>query len=173
MAEIEKTRARERESVPGDRYEAVYRERAEFVERGKNGTVVVRESDRDWEIARQGHLKFYLLPWTYPDTVLHDWFVFVHDVKKQSGKHRHQGGLVLYVIEGEGATEVNGEMVEWEEGDLILLPLDPNGIEHVHFNRGKTAKWLAFIYEPVFHHVASELTQTEVMAEFQQRLGGG
>ncbi len=170
MAEMQKVRTRERETVPGSKYEAIYAQRAEFVERQKNGTIVVRDQDRDWEVARQGHLKFYLLPWTYPDTVLHEWFVFMHDVKKQSGKHRHQGGLVLFVIEGEGSTEVNGEMVDWEEGDCILLPFHPDGIEHVHFNRGEgSAKWLAFIFEPTFHHVASELTQTEVMAEFQER----
>lgn len=170
MAEMQKVRTRERETVPGSKYEAIYTQRAEFVERQKNGTIVVRDEDRDWEMARQGHLKFYLLPWTYPDTVLHEWFVFMHDVKKQSGKHRHQGGLVLFVVEGEGSTEVNGEMVDWEEGDCILLPFHPDGIEHVHFNRGEgSAKWLAFIFEPTFHHVASELTQTEVMAEFQDR----
>ena len=172
MSEKQKVRTRERETVPGSKYEAIYDQRAEFVERQKNGTIVVHEADRDWEIARQGHLKFYLLPWAHPDTVLHEWFVFVHDVKKQSGKHRHQGGLVLFVIEGLGATEVNGELVEWEEGDCILLPLHPDGIEHVHFNRGSgDAKWLAFIYEPVFHHVASELTQTAVMDEFTQKFG--
>ena len=174
MAEQQLTRTRERELVPGSKYEAIYSQRAAFVDRQKNGTIVVKESDREWELSRQGHLKFYLLPWTYPDTVLHEWFVFIHDVKKQSGKHRHQGGLVLFVIEGEGATEVNGERVEGEEGDCILLPLHPDGIEHVHFNRGDgAAKWLAFIYEPVFHHVSSELTQTAVMTEFQQTFGGG
>ena len=166
MAELTRTRSRERETIPGSEYERALQEIAAFVELGKTGTVVVRDAERDWELCRQGTVKFYLVPGEFPETVLQDWYVFIHDIKKQSGKHRHQGGLVLFVIEGKGATEVNGEMVEWEEGDLILLPLDPNGIEHKHYNRGEgTAKWLALIYKPVFDHVASELTQTEVYSE--------
>ena len=172
MANQELERVRERETIPGASYERAYSRRAAFIELGKNGVVVIKESDRDWEIARQGHLKFYLLPWAYPETVLHNWYVFVHDVRKETGKHRHQGGLVLFVLSGQGATEVNGEVVEWEEGDCILLPLSPEGVEHVHFNRGETpAMWLAFIYRPMFDHVASELTQTKVSPQFQQMTG--
>ena len=43
----------------------------------------------------------------------------------------------------------------------------------MHFNRGDTpAKWLAFIYEPDFDHLASELTQSQVSPEFQSQYGG-
>jgi len=173
MAEQERERTRERETVPGTVYERAYETRGQFIERGKNGVIVAKESAHDWELCRQGHIKYYLMGDQFPETALQDWWVFVHDIKKQSGKHRHQGGLVLYVVEGEGATEVNGEMVEWEEGDLILLPLHPDGIEHKHYNRGDggSAKWLALIYLPVFDHVSSELTQTEVAADYQARYG--
>ncbi len=172
MAEMERERVRERETLPGAVYESCYAERTEFVELGKNGTILVREQDRDWELCRQGNIKPYLIRNQFPDTVLQDWWVFVHDIRKQSGKHRHQGGLVLFVIAGEGSTEVNGERIDWEEGDLILLPFHPDGIEHVHFNRGDgTAQWLAFIYMPTFDHVASELTQSEIAPDYQTRYG--
>ena len=172
MTEEVRTREREREAMPGGEYERALEEVASFIERGKNGTIVVKDSEREWELCRQGVVKFYLVKDEYPDTVLQDWFVFAHDIKKQSGKHRHQGGLVLFVLEGEGSTEVNGEIIDWEEGDCILLPLHPDGVEHVHFNRGNsTAKWLAFIYEPTFNHVASELTQTAVYTGFSDANG--
>lgn len=172
MAEDVRTRTREREQIPGGEYERALEEVTAFIERGKNGTVVVRDDDRDWELCRQGVVKFYLVKDEYPETVLQDWFVFVHDIKKQSGKHRHQGGLVLFVVSGEGATEVNGERIDWEEGDLILLPFHPDGIEHVHFNRGDgTAQWLAFIYMPTFDHVGSELTQSEIAPDYQAKYG--
>ena len=173
MANEELERYREREAIPGSDYESLYAMRDEFTERGKKGVVVVRENDRNWEVSRQGHLKFYLLGEVYPETALQHWYVFVHDIKKQTGKHRHQGGLVLFVIEGRGATEVNGELIEWEEGDCILLPLHPDGIEHVHFNEhDQPAKWLAFIYVPHWDHVGSELAQIEVAPQFQQQQGG-
>ena len=167
MAEETRERVKEREAAPGDQYERLLGIRAEFTERNMNGKVVIHESDREWEQGKQGYGKVYLMDELTPDTALRDWYVFVHDIKKQSGKHRHQGGLVLFVLEGKGATEVNDEVIEWEEGDCILLPLHPDGIEHVHFNRGTgPCKWLALIHEPTFNQVASELTQTAVYSAY-------
>ena len=102
----------------------------------------------------------------------------VYYISKQSGKHRHQGGLVLFVIQGEGTTEVNGERIDWEEGDCILLPFHPDGIEYVHFNRGEAgettnAQWLAFLHIPTFDHVGSELTQCEVNPAYTAMYGIG
>jgi gentisate 1,2-dioxygenase len=89
--------------------------------------------------------------------------VFSHDLKTQSGKHRHQGGLVIYVITGKGYSVVDGERVDWQAGDLLLLPIKPGGVEHQHFNLqpGADCRWIAFSYMPFFDHVASEFTQTE------------
>lgn len=173
MSDLTRTKSREMEPAPGLGYDFALKSRAEFVELGMNGKILVRDTDRDWEINRQGSLKYYLMGIKFPETVLQDWMVFVHDVKKQSGKHRHQGGLVLFILEGRGATEVNGEIVEWEKGDCMLLPLHPDGVEHRHFNRGsEPAKWLAFIYMPTWNHLASEMTQTEINPGFQKQSGG-
>ncbi len=62
------------------------------------------------------------------DTAATDWTCFIHDVKRQSGKHRHQGGIQLFVLEGEGYTVVDGEKVNWEKWDLIVLPVKPTGL---------------------------------------------
>ncbi|MEC9340653.1 MAG: cupin domain-containing protein [Pseudomonadota bacterium] len=173
MAEQTRDRVREREAAPGGKYEELLALRGAFNERNQNGKLLIRDSDREWEQGKQGYGKIFLMDELTPDTALRDWYVFVHDIKKQSGKHRHQGGLVLFVLEGEGSTEVNGEIIHWEEGDCILLPILPEGCEHVHFNRGNgTAKWIAFIYVPTFDAVASELVQTEVAQAFLDRYGG-
>ena len=71
---------------------------------------------------------------TFKDTPLQHWRVFIHDIKTRSGKHRHQGGLVIYVLEGKGYSVVDGERKDWEKGDLVLLPMKPEGVEHQHFN---------------------------------------
>jgi mannose-6-phosphate isomerase-like protein (cupin superfamily) len=170
MTDLTRVRARETEAAPALKYDRIFADRQNFVQQGFSGTVVVKENDREWEMNRQGFCKYILLEKEHPDTSLQDWWVFVHDIRKQSGKHRHQGGLVLFVLEGQGATECNGEMIEWEEGDCILLPFHPDGVEHQHFNRGdKPAKWLAFIHIPTWNHVASELAQVDVNPEFKQR----
>ncbi len=168
MADLTRTRMREQEPAQESNYEFALRNRSEAMERGTNGKIVVKDSELEWELNRQGFLKYYLMGSKYPETALNDWMVFVHDVRHASGKHRHQGGLVLFILEGQGATEVNGEIIEWEKGDCVLLPLHPEGVDHVHFSRGtEPAKWLAFIHIPTWDYVASEMVQTRVNPSFK------
>jgi mannose-6-phosphate isomerase-like protein (cupin superfamily) len=164
MAETERTRTRERGTVEESGYEMFMRLRREFHERQQMGQVVVKPSEREYQLTRQGRLMYHLNPDIYKNVPLQDWRVFSHDIKTQSGKHRHQGGLVIYVIVGKGYSMVDGERVDWQAGDLVLLPIKPGGVEHQHFNLqpGQECRWIAFSYMPFFDHVASEFTQTEV-----------
>ena len=128
-------------------------------ERARTGKVVIKASERPYWVDRMAaRCRFYLNHY-YEDTVNPDWRMFIHDIVTQSGSHRHQGGLALFVIEGKGATYMNGVKYEWEKGDLILLPVVPGEIEHQHINYSGNAKWISFIYLPVWRAVASTLTQ--------------
>ena len=164
MAERELNRERERGSIEQTPYEIFLRSRREFDERQNTGPIVIKPSDREYQITRQGRMFYYLNAQAFQETPLHDWRVFTQDIKTHSGKHRHQGGFVIYVIEGRGYSIVDGERVDWEEGDLFLLPIKPNGIEHQHFNTdpSKGCRWIAFCFMPIFDHLASEFTQMEV-----------
>ncbi len=170
MAERERTRVREREPPKLDSYEVALQEDRAFQERQRNGRIVVKFADCPQGVSRQGRLRFYLNRLT-KDTALTDWTVFTHEVRTHSGKHRHQGGLVIYVIDGVGYSVVDGERIDWKKGDLLLLPLRPGGVEHQHFNTdigGKPALWMAFIHMPTREFVASEMTQTEPSPEFKE-----
>jgi len=105
-----------------------------------------------------------------PETALDGWTVFVQEIHVHSGKHRHQGGLVIYVLEGEGYSVVEGERLDWEAGDLLLLPLKPGGVEHQHFNKyeDRPAKWIALINVPIFTWGATEMVQVEDHPDFVQ-----
>jgi quercetin dioxygenase-like cupin family protein len=169
MAEIERTRTRDRERPTQNPYElALLADRA-FAERQMMGRIVVKLEDCKQELSRQGRLRFYLDPYIDDNTPLKNWTVFTHEIRTVSGKHRHQGGLIIYVIDGKGYSVVDGERIDWEKGDLLLLPLRPNGVEHQHFNAvpGHPALWMAFIHQPVREYVASEITQTEVSPEYR------
>jgi gentisate 1,2-dioxygenase len=53
----------------------------------------------------------------------------------RSGKQRTQGGRMHYVMEGQGYTVIDGIKHEWEQGDIVLIPIKPSGgTEHQHFN---------------------------------------
>jgi quercetin dioxygenase-like cupin family protein len=170
VAEVERTRLRERERPSRNAYEIALQDDKAFAERQMMGRVIIKLEDCQQELSRQGRLRFYLDP-TIEDTPTHDWTVFTHEVRTASGKHRHQGGLVIYVIEGKGYSTVDGERIDWEKGDLLLLPLRPNGVEHQHFNSvpGHPALWMAFIHQPMRRYLASEITQTEVSPEYRQQ----
>ena len=54
---------------------------------------------------RQANSKRYLSPLEpeLEDTATHDWEVFLQIFPERSGRHRHQGGLVIFILEGEGS----------------------------------------------------------------------
>lgn len=127
-----------------------------------NGRVVIRGRDVPWEQNRQGLIKFLLHPKVWAEVSVPNWFMFIHRIKKHSGRHRHQGGLGLFVLEGKGYTVVDGVRYDWEKDDLILLPVKPEGCEHQHFNvdpSGQAAEWLAFIFDPFRDAMGNELEQ--------------
>lgn len=145
-----------------DTYEQAVRFFADARRRSLEGKVVIKGKECPWQKTRQGYLQFLLTPWSQ-DASMRNFFVFLHDIRRHSGKHVHQGGLAIFVLEGEGYTVVNGRRFDWEKGDLILLPIEPGGIEHQHFNKreGKPCRWLALIYAPFLDALGSELEQRE------------
>ena len=141
-------------------------------DQARTGKIVIKPSDREWEEDRMGRLLTYLDPY-YTDAALPDWGVFIHDIHSTSGTHRHQGGLGLFVIEGKGATVMDGVRYDWEKGDLVLLPIKPGGIEHQHlnFNAEGSSKWIAFYYVPIAHAIATEMTHVKDSDEWKGQFG--
>ncbi len=169
MAERERERVRERPPIEHNSYEVLIKDRIAISERQQNGPIVIRSEDRPIQVNRQGTLRYYLAPLSYPDTPLQDWLVFENHVRTHSGKHRHQGGLVIYVIDGEGYSIVDGERFDWKSGDLLLLPIRPGGVEHQHYNlkADRPCRWIAFCHMPTMDNLAMEMTQIEVSPDFR------
>jgi mannose-6-phosphate isomerase-like protein (cupin superfamily) len=169
VAERERERVRERPPIEHNSYEVLIKDRIAISERQQNGPIVIRSEDRPIQVNRQGTLRYYLAPLSYPDTPLQDWLVFENHVRTHSGKHRHQGGLVIYVIDGEGYSIVDGERFDWKSGDLLLLPIRPGGVEHQHYNlkADRPCRWIAFCHMPTMDNLAMEMTQIEVSPDFR------
>ena len=105
--------------TPENAYEAAIQYQDRVLERGRTGTVVVRDEDRPWENTRQGRIRYFLHPNMYPDTVLQEWRVFSQEIRTQSGKHRHQGGVSIYILEGKGYTIADGQRDGWGKEELL------------------------------------------------------
>jgi hypothetical protein len=166
---IERDRERERAR---DFYDQLINDMRDERDRQYRGQIVVRSKEEPWVMTRQALVKYFMWPSRHSSapqrTALDDWIVFVQDIKQHSGKHRHQGGLVIFILEGEGYSIVEGERHDWEAGDLLLLPLKPGGVEHQHFNKDDSApaKWIAFISPTLFSFGASEMVQMEQHPDF-------
>ncbi|MFQ5682671.1 MAG: cupin domain-containing protein [Candidatus Binatia bacterium] len=155
-------------------YEAAIWAQERLLARGRGGKILVKDEERPWENTRQGRIRYFLHPDMYPDTALQEWRVFSQEIRSQSGKHRHQGGVSIYILEGKGYTIADGKRFDWVKGDLLTLPVKPGGVEHQHFNTSPdgSSRWIAFVYLPLGNHVGLHLQQVEVSPEYSKQGGG-
>lgn len=161
MVEKEKVRERETELAGGENYERKVNYYKEKIARARKGIKVVHGKDLPWSSSRQGIAKDYS-DYYATDNALTTMRFFVHDIRSHSGKHVHQGGIVLFVLKGRGTTVVDGTPFHWGEGDLILLPYKKGGVEHQHFNRDdKPSRWLAMRSLPIAELTGNFLEQKE------------
>ncbi len=167
MAEREMFKSKELEARQVHFYEDIFKQNAAKRARASTGRIVIKGPELPWEKSRQAILKHFLHP-SITDTAVHGWLLFMQDIRTHSGRHVHQGGLAIHVLEGKGWTTVDGVRHDWEEGDLILLVVKPNGVEHQHFNAepGKPCKWLAIIYTPYVDALGNEMTQKEMSPDW-------
>ena len=55
VANLTRTKLREQEAAPGLKYDVAYQKRGDFIEHSMTGQIVIKDSDREWELARQGY----------------------------------------------------------------------------------------------------------------------
>lgn len=164
-------RTREAEARDDPFYKYGFTQSDLWLQRATEGTVVIKGKEQPWRQGRQGLAKWFLNPMRQ-DTALNGWMLFVHDIRSHSGRHVHQGGLALYIMEGTGWTTVDGVRHDWEEGDLVLLPLKAEGVEHQHFNAnpGTPCKWLAMIYTHFYEALCCQHEQKELSPDWVRGL---
>lgn len=152
-------------------YDLRMRLQNEVVRKRMEGKVVVRGRERPWEQNRQAFSQHLSSQLEWDTLGAPGWNIFIQVIKRHSGRHTHQGGLAIYVLDGKGYSIVDGERYEWEKDDLILLPIKPGGSVHQHFNAdaGKPATWIAFRYRPITDAIDMIRTQ---QSEHPDWIGG-
>ena len=150
-------------------YEEVYRFREAWRRRAADGKQFLRGEEVPFQQSRQCLSQWYLLPFK-EDTAAQQWAVFTQEVRTRSGKHKHQGGVAIYILEGKGYSVVDGKRYDWEKGDMILLPIKPGGCEHQHFNLDpeRPSKWLALRYMPTTDVLGNQHEQVENHPDFRK-----
>ncbi|MBI4288651.1 MAG: cupin domain-containing protein [Chloroflexi bacterium] len=151
-------------------YDKIYNQRAEFRRLREQGKVVIKGKDLQWRQDRQALSRYYSYYELWPELAAPFWILFQIRVFKQSGKHTHQGGLALFVLDGKGYSIVDGVRYDWEAGDLVILPVKPGGCEHQHFNADpdRPAEWQAFIFDIHSASMGHPLEQKEEVKDWQK-----
>lgn len=168
---VEKVAQREKEAEIGQIhfYETMMKETKERNERLAKGRRLLKGKNIPFQQGRQGFLRTYCHD-SIKDVAVDKWSIFVHEIRSHSGKHRHQGGLTIFVLSGKGYTVVDGVRHDWEPGDLICLPVKKGGVEHQHFNaQEKPSRWLAFINNHIQEMIGRFVEQRETSAEWQKQ----
>lgn len=146
-------------------YDAILQKMADRQLRSVSGSVVIKRQELEPSLTRNGKYWVYVhdVLEDYYDVAITDWRIFAHEIHKHTGRHTHQGGIVLYVTKGSGYTEVAGEKKHWKAGDLLLLPILPGGVEHKHWNDSteEPAEWVAFRFIPFMDALGAELKHQE------------
>ncbi len=163
---MERERLREPDVEQLSDYDKGRRRYQEWADRMKKGELHIPATRRDYQKTRQGYIRYFLNA-LFTETALSSWAVFEQLIKSQSGRHNHQGGIIIYVIEGDGLTEANGTILEWKAGDLLLLPIQQGGCTHQHWNKdsSKGCRWIAFRDLLVAQYLGAVVDQVSEMPE--------
>ena len=101
----------------------------------KGALQVIKRKDLPREVNRQGVMRWYLHP-AIRDVVVNPMMFFEQEIPpgSRSGRLKFQGGQVMMILQGQGYTLVDGVKHAWAAGDVVNLPLRPDGIIVQHFN---------------------------------------
>jgi hypothetical protein len=122
-------------------YHLLVGRREAFPKRQYDGRVVIRRDDRPMHATGQGFLRYYRNV-NYDDTCLPEWSIKIQVIPdlRAASPPGQRSDLAL---DSRGATEMDGVLEDWEEGDLVILPQRAESVAHQHFNwtPGESARW--------------------------------
>lgn len=160
--ERELERVKEKEPQQ-DRYDNLLKWMQEQTKSRVEGKVLLRAEEIPWQQNRQGYQRSYSDPMTWAQQSVPGWVIARTDQRSvRRGKHTHRGGgRLLYALEGRGRTVNNDVNLEWETGDLEILPVTRTENVHEHFNLdpGKPCGLLVFMFWPFMEATANETRQ--------------
>jgi gentisate 1,2-dioxygenase len=141
------------ESSTGARESSRYQELIELRDKERRriaaAGVCVKGRELPWELNPQGLFKWYMHPAI--DSTAHKFLLFYSQeipAGSRSGRQQCQGGVVFVVVEGAGYTIIDGERYDWKSGDLLQLPIKPEGVTFQHFNASDKEPVLLIAAEP-------------------------
>lgn len=155
-------RLREPEPEP-DNYDRLLKWTMDKTRKRNEGKVLIKGSEVAWVHSRHGYGKRYVTPFEWDNIGAPGWTITITNQQIiRRGKHTHRGGgRLLYALDGKGRTINNGVNLDWEQGDVELLPVTRTENVHEHFNLepGKPCGMLVLMFWPFMEATANESRQ--------------
>jgi quercetin dioxygenase-like cupin family protein len=115
-------------------------------ERQKKAVWLIKGKDLPWEHNKQGVMRWYMHP-LLESPCINTMQIFVQEIPPggRSGRLHHPGNQVIFILEGQGYTVLDGQKHHWAKHDIVQLPLRTKGVTVQHFNSDpdKPARFIA------------------------------
>ena len=110
---------------------------------------VVRGKDLPRESNPMGLMRGYMHP-GLRDIVLKTLSIYEQELppRGRSGRLQFQGGQIMFIIEGNGHTLIDGVKYPWKKRDVVNLPTRKDGIVVQHFNADEEKPARFLVVEP-------------------------
>jgi hypothetical protein len=146
----------------------------------KTAEWVVKYDEVPWELNRQGYMKWYMAP-TMDDIVMSTYVMYVQQIpaRSRSGKQLTQGQQLGFIWKAKspgGHSVIDGERYEWDQWDIVLIPIRTKGCVVQHFNDSDENIEILFCSLNQVHSAGvdrgSGFEQLEECPEYRQQAAG-
>jgi len=150
-------------------YHVQKKRRAEFMEEWrKYRQSVIREEDVRLEPTARGMKSGVYMGWDgdRPTRCLDAWLHEVEPGRPPTTIHRHSWDAILFMVSGNGWTEVDGVRYDWKPWDAIHIPA---WSWHRHGNdSGTPARFMSYSSEPMLSTLGMSVVEDRGHAPFRQ-----
>ena len=107
-------------------------------EQKRSAMQVLKRGELPVELNPHGLMRWYLHPFI-DDTAITALIFYSQEIPpgSRSGKQKHPGELMFYVVSGRGYTLIDGVRHPWKADDVICIPTREGGVVYQHFNEDR------------------------------------
>ena len=119
-------------------FEELVRLRDEQREQRRGAMQVIKRGELPLELNPHGLMRWYLHPFI-DDTAIRALIFYSQEIPpgSRSGKQKHPGELIFYVVSGRGYTLIDGVRHPWRADDVFAIPTREGGVVYQHFNEDR------------------------------------
>jgi Cupin domain len=116
-------------------FDELIRLRDQQREQRRGALQVIKRGELPLELNPHGYLRWYLHPFI-EDTAIRALMFYSQEIPpgSRSGKQKHPGEMMFYVVSGRGHTLIDGVRHPWKADDVFCIPTRQEGTIYQHFN---------------------------------------